>query len=236
MISVVERRGGGTFGYRPALDGLRALAVGAVIAYHFGYGWARGGFLGVDTFFVLSGYLITSLLLVEFRGQGTVRLHAFWARRARRLLPALLLMLAVVTIWAGLTRPADQLGVIRGDGLATLFYGANWRFIASGQTYFALVSLPSPFRHAWSLAIEEQFYLVWPLITLACLRLARGGHARTGDRLCAGVVGFDRRDGRPLPTVGPVARVLRHGDACARVADRRAARDRAATVGDDCTE
>ena len=175
MISVVERRGGGTFGYRPALDGLRALAVGAVIAYHFGYGWARGGFLGVDTFFVLSGYLITSLLLVEFRGQGTVRLRAFWARRARRLLPALLLMLAVVTIWAGLTRPADQLGVIRGDGLATLFYGANWRFIASGQTYFALVSLPSPFRHAWSLAIEEQFYLVWPLITLACLRLARGG-------------------------------------------------------------
>ena len=138
MISVVERRGGGTFGYRPAVDGLRALAVGAVIVYHFGYGWARGGFLGVDTFFVLSGYLITSLLLVEFRGQGTVRLRAFWARRARRLLPALLLMLAVVTIWAGLTRPADQLGVIRGDGLATLFYGANWRFIASGQTYFAL--------------------------------------------------------------------------------------------------
>ena len=83
-------------------------------------------------------------------------------------------MLAVVSVWVGLTWPSDQLGTIRNDGLATLFYGANWRFILTGQSYFALVSLPSPFRHAWSLAIEEQFYLVWPLVVFACLRLGRG--------------------------------------------------------------
>jgi peptidoglycan/LPS O-acetylase OafA/YrhL len=167
-------RAGGAFGYRPALDGLRAVAVGAVVAYHLGYGWARGGFLGVDAFFVLSGYLITSLLLVEFGGSGLIHLRAFWARRARRLLPALFVVLGVVAVWVGLTWPSDQLGVVRGDGLSTLFYGANWRFILTGQSYFALVSLPSPFRHAWSLAIEEQFYLVWPLVVFACLRLGRG--------------------------------------------------------------
>jgi peptidoglycan/LPS O-acetylase OafA/YrhL len=170
----MSERPGLTFGYRPALDGLRAVAVGAVVAYHLGYGWARGGFLGVDTFFVLSGYLITSLLLVEFGGSGRINLRAFWARRARRLLPALFVVLAVVSLWVGLTWPSDQLGTVRGDGLATLFYGANWRFVLTGQSYFALVSLPSPFRHAWSLAIEEQFYLVWPLIVFACLRLGRG--------------------------------------------------------------
>ncbi|HZP28588.1 MAG TPA: acyltransferase family protein [Acidimicrobiia bacterium] len=163
-----------SFAYRPALDGLRALAVGAVIAYHLGYGWARGGFLGVDAFFVLSGYLITSLLLIEYGGRGRIRLRAFWARRARRLLPALFLVLTVVSVWAAWAWPGDQLGVVRGDGLATLFYGANWRFVATGQSYFALVALPSPFRHAWSLAIEEQFYLVWPLVVFACLAIGRG--------------------------------------------------------------
>ncbi len=162
------------FTYRPALDGLRAVAVLAVIAYHLGYGWARGGFLGVDTFFVLSGYLITSLLLVEFAGGGRIDLRAFWARRARRLLPALLLVLGAVTVWAALVLRPDQLGNLRGDGLATLFYGANWRFVASGQSYFDVVSVASPLRHAWSLAIEEQFYLVWPLVVVGCLWLARG--------------------------------------------------------------
>ena len=162
------------FPHQPALDGLRAVAVLAVIAYHLGYGWARGGYLGVDTFFVLSGYLITSLLVVEFAGTRRIALSAFWGRRARRLLPALLLVLAAVTAWAAIALPADQLGNLRGDGLATLFYGANWRFIASGQSYFNLFSAASPLRHAWSLAIEEQFYLVWPLVVLACLRLARG--------------------------------------------------------------
>jgi peptidoglycan/LPS O-acetylase OafA/YrhL len=180
----MPERPGVNFAYRPALDGLRAVAVGAVVAYHLGYGWARGGFLGVDTFFVLSGYLITSLLLVEYGRSGLIRLRAFWARRARRLLPALFLVLGVVSLWVGLTWPSDQLGVVRGDGLATLFYGANWRFVLTGQSYFALVSLPSPFRHAWSLAIEEQFYLVWPLVVLACLRLGRG-RTRILTAICA---------------------------------------------------
>jgi len=132
------------FPHQPALDGLRAVAVLAVIAYHLGYGWARGGYLGVDTFFVLSGYLITSLLVVEFAGTRRIALSAFWGRRARRLLPALLLVLAAVTAWAAIALPADQLGNLRGDGLATLFYGANWRFIASGQSYFNLFSAASP--------------------------------------------------------------------------------------------
>ena len=162
------------FGYQPALDGLRAVAVCAVIAYHLQYGWAEGGFLGVDAFFVLSGFLITSLLVVEFGGAGRIDLRAFWVRRARRLLPALFLVLGAITVWAAFVLRADQLGTVRGDGLATIFYGANWRFVASGQSYFDLVSVPSPFRHAWSLAIEEQFYLVWPLVAFACLRLGRG--------------------------------------------------------------
>ena len=162
------------FGYQPALDGLRAFAVLTVLAYHLELGWARGGYLGVDAFFVLSGFLITSLLVGEFVRRGGISFAGFWARRARRLLPALLLVLLAVAAYGVLQAPADQLDRLRGDGLATLFYGANWRFIASGQSYFDLFSAPSPLRHMWSLAIEEQFYLVWPLITFACLRLARG--------------------------------------------------------------
>ncbi len=162
------------FGYKPTLDGLRAVAVGAVIVFHFGGGELPGGFLGVDTFFVLSGYLITSLLLVEWGRTSRVNFPAFWARRARRLLPALFVVLIAIGIWAMLAVSSDQLSTIRSDGLWTLFYGANWHFISSGQSYFALVSTASPLRHAWSLAIEEQFYLVWPLLTFACLRLGRG--------------------------------------------------------------
>ena len=162
------------FGYKPTLDGLRAVAVGAVIVFHFGGGELPGGFLGVDTFFVLSGYLITSLILVEWGRTARINLPAFWARRARRLLPALFVVLIAIGIWAMLAVSSDQLSTIRSDGLWTLFYAANWHFISSGQSYFALVSTASPLRHAWSLAIEEQFYLVWPLLTFACLRLGRG--------------------------------------------------------------
>ena len=160
--------------YQPALDGLRALAVASVIAYHLGFGWARGGFLGVDAFFVLSGFLITSLLLREWDTSGAIRFARFWMHRARRLLPALLLVLLAVAAYAAISVPAQQLNQIRGDGIATLFYGANWRLIATGQSYFTLFTEASPLRHMWSLAIEEQFYLVWPLITFACLYLARG--------------------------------------------------------------
>jgi peptidoglycan/LPS O-acetylase OafA/YrhL len=164
------------FTYQPALDGLRAFAVLSVFAYHLDAGWMRGGFLGVDTFFVLSGFLITSLLIGEWARRGGISFAGFWTRRARRLLPALLLVLLAVAAFAVLEAPAEQLDRLRGDGLATLFYGANWRFIESGQSYFDLFSEASPLRHMWSLAIEEQFYLVWPLVTFACLRLARGRH------------------------------------------------------------
>jgi peptidoglycan/LPS O-acetylase OafA/YrhL len=178
-------KGEHSFSYRPALDGLRALAVAAVFAYHLDAGWARGGYLGVDTFFVLSGFLITTLLLVEWKGSGTVALAAFWARRARRLLPALLLVLLAVAAYAAWQARPEELDGLRGDMLSTLFYGANWRFINSGQSYFSLFSEASPLRHAWSLAIEEQFYLVWPLITFLCLRLARGRHVLLGA-VCVG--------------------------------------------------
>ena len=163
-----------TFGTKPALDGLRAVAVLAVIAFHFGATQMQGGFLGVDLFFVLSGYLITSLLVVEWGGSGTIEFVAFWGRRARRLLPALVLVVVVVAVWAALAAPSDRLDAIRLDGIWTLFYGANWHLIISDQSYFELVSETSPFRHVWSLAIEEQFYLLWPLVAFATLRAARG--------------------------------------------------------------
>jgi peptidoglycan/LPS O-acetylase OafA/YrhL len=157
----------------PALDGLRGIAVLSVIAYHFGTGLS-GGFLGVDTFFVLSGFLITSLLIVEWERKGRIDLVAFWIRRARRLLPALLLVLVAIVVWASIVYPDDRLGGVRSDSSWTLFYGVNWHFIFSSQSYFDLVSEASPLRHAWSLAIEEQFYLVWPLIFVAALKLAKG--------------------------------------------------------------
>jgi len=162
------------FGYKPALDGLRAVAVGSVIAFHFGANGFEGGFLGVDTFFVLSGYLITSLLLTEWGRTSTIHFAAFWVRRARRLLPALFIVLIAIAIWARLDVNTDRLGDFRADMLWTTFYGANWHFIGSGESYFDLFSDASPLRHAWSLAIEEQFYLFWPLITFGCFRLARG--------------------------------------------------------------
>src|SRR5438552_15974360 len=158
------------FAYKPALDGLRAVAVLGVLLYHLGYGSAQGSFLGVDTFFVLSGYLITSLLLIEWKRNDTISLRDFWIRRARRLLPALLLVVLAIAIWAGVTLRSAQLTDIRGDGLATLSYSANWRFVFSGQAYCAQLGPASSFRCAWALAIEEQFYLLWPLIVPACLR------------------------------------------------------------------
>jgi peptidoglycan/LPS O-acetylase OafA/YrhL len=144
------------------------------MAFHFGADGFEGGFLGVDTFFVLSGYLITSLLLTEWGRTATVDFVAFWARRAKRLLPALFLVLLAIGIWANLEASTIRLDSIRADMLWTLFYGANWHFIASGQSYFDLFSEASPLRHAWSLAIEEQFYLFWPLITFGAMKLGRG--------------------------------------------------------------
>jgi len=154
----------------PGLDGLRGLAVAAVLLFHSQFGFARGGFLGVSAFFTLSGFLITSLLLAPASGH---RLRGFWARRARRLLPAALLTLFGVLLFAATIASPDQLRVLRGDVLAALGYVANWRFYLSGQSYADLFRAPSPVLHFWSLAIEEQFYLVFPLVVTAVLWLTR---------------------------------------------------------------
>lgn len=158
--------------YRPALDGLRAIAVLSVLFYHLGYRWMRGGFLGVDIFFVLSGYLITSILVSELYGRG-VRLGSFWARRARRLLPAVLVVCVVVAVGVHSLEPASDWELRQSDLLWTIFYGVNWHLIASDQDYFAQYLSASPLRHAWSLAIEEQFYVVWPLALIVLAWLVR---------------------------------------------------------------
>jgi peptidoglycan/LPS O-acetylase OafA/YrhL len=164
---------GERLGYVPGLDGIRAFAVLAVIAYHAGVTHATGGFLGVDAFFCLSGFLITSLLLGEVRHTGSIRLSMFWARRARRLLPALLLVVCFVGLFSWLGAPAGTYPQLRLDSFATLLYVANWHFILQGSSYFQAALAPSPLTHTWSLAIEEQFYLLWPLLVLGLARLRR---------------------------------------------------------------
>jgi peptidoglycan/LPS O-acetylase OafA/YrhL len=152
--------------YLPGLDGLRALAVAVVVAYHLGLSWAGGGLLGVGIFFTLSGYLITDILLGQWRRTGRLNLKDFWIRRARRLLPALAVVLAVVAAWVAISFPG-QLPAVRGGILAAAAYVGNWWFISSSGSYFARFGPPSPVGHLWSLAVEEQFYLLWPWAVLA---------------------------------------------------------------------
>lgn len=163
----------------PAIDGLRAVAVFAVVGYHADLRWLRGGFLGVDVFFVLSGFLITGLLLEEQGSTGTVALRSFWARRFRRLVPALLALLtACLLFWYVAYR--DELFRFRGQFGAAVGYFSNWHLIANGDSYFAQLGRPSPLLHLWSLAVEEQFYVVWPVLVLALVktRLGRSGNRR----------------------------------------------------------
>jgi peptidoglycan/LPS O-acetylase OafA/YrhL len=160
-------------GHRPGLDGLRALALLAVMVFHQGNPAARGGYLGVSTFFTLSGFLITTLALVEWSGTGRLSWAAFWERRARRLLPAALVTLAAVVALQ------SHLGIgsgprFRGDLLASLGYATNWRLAATGGDYAALFASPSPVTHLWSLSVEEQFYLLFPLLFAAVVAAARG--------------------------------------------------------------
>ena len=158
--------------YLPGLDGLRALAVLAVVAYHLNASWAPGGLLGVGVFFTLSGYLITDLLLGQREQTGRLQLVDFWQRRARRLLPALFLMLVVVIGWVALL-DRSQLSALRGMVWSAVLYVSNWWLIAQHTSYFARFGPPSPLGHLWSLAVEEQFYLIWPWVLLIGLRLTR---------------------------------------------------------------
>src|SRR3984957_11350063 len=157
--------------YLPGLDGLRALAVTAVIAYQLGYGWAQGGLLGVGVFFTLSGYLITDILVGQFAASGRVRLGDFWLRRARRLLPAVFVMLAVVTVCVNAFNRAFVAGH-RDDVIASGLYVNNWWYIFQHDSYYSRFAPPAPLDHLWSLAVEEQFYLVWPWVVLAMVLLA----------------------------------------------------------------
>lgn len=149
--------------YMPGLDGLRTLAVFAVIAYHLGLPSAPGGLLGVNLFFVLSGYLITNILFTEWADKGSINLKRFWIRRAKRLLPALFLMLAGILLWAIFFAP-ERLVSLRKESLAAAFYVGNWYLIFHEVSYFESFGPPSPLGHLWSLAIEEQFYLFWPIL------------------------------------------------------------------------
>ncbi len=170
----------GEMGYLPGLDGVRALAVIGVLLYHADLTWIRGGFLGVDVFFVLSGFLITTLILEEYERSDGIDFKRFYLGRARRLLPALVLMLAVVAVAAAFFY-RDVASQVRSDIVASIFYVNNWWYIVADQSYFEFIGRPPLLKHLWSLAVEEQFYLVWPAIAFLVMR--RSG--RRGVRLTA---------------------------------------------------
>ncbi|MCU0260518.1 MAG: acyltransferase [Ilumatobacteraceae bacterium] len=156
-------------GQQPGLDGLRALSVIAVILYHAGFSWMKGGFFGVEVFFVVSGFLITTLLLEERERTRGTDLGSFWLRRARRLLPALFAMLAAVAVWGVVAGSAEQVSQLRRDLPWSILYVANWGQILGDVPYFAAGD-PPLLRHLWSLAVEEQWYLIWPLVFVAFAR------------------------------------------------------------------
>lgn len=162
-------------GYQPSLDGVRAVSVIAVLFYHAGFSWMHGGFFGVEVFFVVSGFLITSLLIEEHDRHGRVDLGQFWLRRARRLLPALVMVLVATGVWAALFGTAQHRSDLRRDYPWSIFYAANWGQIAGGSQYYGNLS---PLRHLWSLAVEEQWYLIWPLCFLALMAM----RTRQADR------------------------------------------------------
>jgi peptidoglycan/LPS O-acetylase OafA/YrhL len=178
-MHLITRPADSRFPYLPGIDALRALAVLAVFMYHAGVDWIPGGFLGVDLFFVISGYLITSLLLREFRRGGHVKLGRFWLRRARRLLPAVGVMIAVTMVVGAIVEPS-RVDEMRGDAIASLAYFANWHFVYADVSYFDQFQRPSLFTHLWSLSVEEQFYLFWPLVFAAGMKLFGRGRLLLG--------------------------------------------------------
>lgn len=164
--------------YMPGLDGLRALSVLAVMAYHLNFPWASGGFLGVGIFFTLSGYLITDQLMMEWQNIGKINLKDFWIRRFRRLIPAMIFMLAIVYLWLVILEPS-RIESLQGDFISAVLYTNNWWKIFHNVSYFESFGPQSPIGHLWSLAIEEQFYLLWPVILIIGLRFAPKRHKLT---------------------------------------------------------
>ncbi len=176
-------------GQQPGLDGLRGLSVLAVIAYHAGFSAFHGGFLGVEVFFVVSGYLITSLLLEEHERSATVSLRSFWVRRARRLLPALAVVLVATTVWVLIWGSPEQASQMRRDLPWAVGYLANWGQILGDVPYFASAD-PPLLRHLWSLAVEEQWYVVWPLVFIWLLRRTRSDRRRARLVVVGAVVSY----------------------------------------------
>jgi peptidoglycan/LPS O-acetylase OafA/YrhL len=167
--------------YMPGLDGLRAIAVLSVIVFHLGFGWAPGGLLGVGIFFTLSGYLITEILLNQLSQRGRIKLGSFWLGRARRLLPALFVMLAIVVFWVTVFGPA-QPDQFRKAVVSALFYVNNWEQIFSNVSYFARFAPEGPLNHLWSLSVEEQFYILWPFLLLIGVKLVHERPLASGVR------------------------------------------------------
>jgi len=184
VADVARPEGAISLGYQPALDGLRGLAVLAIIVYHSQVGWAPGAFLGVSTFLTLSGFLITGLLLAEHRRTSSVSLRRFWSRRLRRLMPASTAVIIAIVIGTWILGDSTQLARLRGDAFSSLGYVSNWRFIAAGDQYGAAFASPSPFTHFWTLSVEEQFYVVLPALVAVVLVLSRGSR-----RVLVGVLG-----------------------------------------------
>jgi peptidoglycan/LPS O-acetylase OafA/YrhL len=174
------------FGYIPGLDGIRAIAVLAVLLYHADVPWMPGGFLGVDMFFVLSGFLITSIVLTELDKTGRLDFKRFYLRRARRLLPALLLTLAFAAVLAAFLA-TDAAATVRRDIVGSLFYVTNWVYVVADQSYFEITGRPPLLQHLWSLAVEEQFYLVWPAVAAFAWR--GGGRHRVREWALIGALG-----------------------------------------------
>jgi len=167
--------------YMPGLDGLRAIAVLAVIVFHLGFDWAPGGLLGVGIFFTLSGYLITDILLAQLSSRGHIKLASFWLARARRLLPALFVMLAIVLAWVTIFGPA-QPDQFRKAVVSAVFYVNNWQQIFANVSYFARFAPEGPLNHLWSLSVEEQFYIVWPFLLLLGVKLVSERPLASGVR------------------------------------------------------
>ena len=192
-------------GYQPSLDGLRALSVGIVLLYHAGFSWMHGGFFGVEVFFVVSGFLITSLLIEEHDRRGSVSFRGFWTRRARRLLPALFAVLVAVAVWAAFAGSAEQQSQLRRDIPWSVFYVGNWGQILGDVPYFA--GEPPLLRHLWSLAVEEQWYLIWPLVFVGIVGLGIS-HRAKGAWIVGAAFGvfalmFWMHSNSPSPLGGP---------------------------------